>query len=255
MIEHVDWLAQQQFCMLSSWTQQGRRHLLSVFCIWPRWSCTDAPQSISLGHKWRVLDLEFWCTGWSNCRCCGHNHRWCQTVWGPYPQDRGPQIHRACTCSYYQGQHRQSHSSFVKLLGAAHMLICCQKLADSRLKTACNCSLACSNTSLTTRRIFVTPFPPATIGALYNYEYDWWMTNVHCVQAGGECLTFDQLALQRPTGSNCLLLRGPKNAREAVKHFGKAPGVPHSHTKPYVRSKGRKFEKARGRRASRGYKA
>lgn len=34
-----------------------------------------------------------------------------------------------------------------------------------------------------------------------------------------------------------------------------APGVPHSNTKPYVRSKGRKFEKARGRRASRGYKA
>ncbi|KAL8238622.1 hypothetical protein R6Q59_015189 [Mikania micrantha] len=31
-----------------------------------------------------------------------------------------------------------------------------------------------------------------------------------------------------------VLLRGPKNSREAVKHFGKAPGVPHSHTKPYV---------------------
>lgn len=49
-----------------------------------------------------------------------------------------------------------------------------------------------------------------------------------------------------------VLLRGPKNAREAVKHFGKAPGVPHSHTKPYVRSNGRKFERARGRRNSRG---
>uniref|UniRef100_A0A2K6B682 Large ribosomal subunit protein uL15/eL18 domain-containing protein n=1 Tax=Macaca nemestrina TaxID=9545 RepID=A0A2K6B682_MACNE len=34
----------------------------------------------------------------------------------------------------------------------------------------------------------------------------------------------------------------------------KAPGTPHSHTKPYIRSKGRKFERARGRRASRGYK-
>ena len=74
-------------------------------------------------------------------------------------------------------------------------------------------------------------------------------------QAGGECLTFDQLALLRPTGANSVLLRGPKNSREAVKHFGKAPGVPHSHTKPYVRSKGRKFEKARGRRKSCGYKA
>ena len=75
------------------------------------------------------------------------------------------------------------------------------------------------------------------------------------VKAGGECLTFDQLALERPTGKDCVLLRGPKNNREAVKHFGPAPGVPHSSTKPYVRAKGRKFEKARGRRNSRGYKA
>ena len=43
---------------------------------------------------------------------------------------------------------------------------------------------------------------------------------------GGECLTLDQLALRAPTGSNTVLLRGPKNAREAVKHFGFGP---HSH--------------------------
>ncbi|KAK3441582.1 hypothetical protein EUGRSUZ_B01908 [Eucalyptus grandis] len=73
-------------------------------------------------------------------------------------------------------------------------------------------------------------------------------------KAGGECLTFDQLALRAPLGQNTILLRGPKNAREAVKHFGPAPGVPHSHTKPYVRSKGRKFERARGRRNSRGFR-
>jgi hypothetical protein len=42
-------------------------------------------------------------------------------------------------------------------------------------------------------------------------------------KAGGECLTFDQLALKAPTGANTLLLRGPKNAREAVKHFGFGP--------------------------------
>ncbi|KAL6768627.1 RPL18 [Auxenochlorella protothecoides x Auxenochlorella symbiontica] len=75
------------------------------------------------------------------------------------------------------------------------------------------------------------------------------------VAAGGEVLTLDQLALLAPTGSNTVLLRGPKNSREAVKHFGPAPGVPGSSTKPYVRSKGRKFERARGRRSSRGYKA
>ncbi|XP_009124870.1 60S ribosomal protein L18-2 [Brassica rapa] len=73
-------------------------------------------------------------------------------------------------------------------------------------------------------------------------------------KAGGECLTFDQLALSSPLGQNTVLLRGPKNSREAVKHFGPAPGVPHSHSKPYVRSKGRKFEKARGKRKSRGFK-
>ncbi|KAL8970257.1 MAG: hypothetical protein Q9183_001606 [Haloplaca sp. 2 TL-2023] len=70
-------------------------------------------------------------------------------------------------------------------------------------------------------------------------------------KAGGECLTLDQLALRAPTGSNTLLVRGPKNAREAVKHFGMGP---HKGKKPYVESKGRKFEKARGRRRSRGFK-
>lgn len=49
--------------------------------------------------------------------------------------------------------------------------------------------------------------------------------------AGGEAITLDQLALRSPTGSNTLLLRGPKNAREAVKHFGMGP---HKHKKPYV---------------------
>lgn len=34
-----------------------------------------------------------------------------------------------------------------------------------------------------------------------------------------------------------------------------AAGVPGSTAKPYVRAKGRKFERARGRRKSRGYKA
>lgn len=45
-------------------------------------------------------------------------------------------------------------------------------------------------------------------------------------KAGGEALTLDQLALRAPTGANTLLLRGPKNARESVKHFGFGP---HSH--------------------------
>jgi len=71
--------------------------------------------------------------------------------------------------------------------------------------------------------------------------------------AGGECLTFDQLALRAPTGSNTLLVRGPKLARESVRHFG-AAGTPGSTTKPKTLSKGRKFERARGRRKSCGFK-
>merc|ERR1712113_208666 len=73
------------------------------------------------------------------------------------------------------------------------------------------------------------------------------------LKAGGEIITFDQLALRAPTGKNTILLQGPRKAREAVKHFG-AAGTPHSHAKPFVRAKGRKFERARGRRQSRGYK-
>merc|ERR1711881_275938 len=77
------------------------------------------------------------------------------------------------------------------------------------------------------------------------------------VKAGGECLTFDQLALRTPKGSNTVLLRGPKS-REALSHFGHRTSVnnPHTHggVKPYVRSKGRKFERARGRRRTCGFK-
>merc|ERR1711915_931216 len=73
------------------------------------------------------------------------------------------------------------------------------------------------------------------------------------LKAGGEIITFDQLALRSPKGQNCVLIQGVRNNRLAVRHFGPAPGVPGSHAKPYVRAKGRKFEKARGRRASRAY--
>merc|ERR1711935_1060653 len=63
-------------------------------------------------------------------------------------------------------------------------------------------------------------------------------------KAGGKCMTIDELIMTAPTGTNTLLLRASKD-REAKKHFGPAPGVPGSHTKPWVRSKGRKFEKAK----------
>ena len=99
--------------------------------------------------------------------------------------------------------------------------------------------------------IRLTEVPKLRVAALRFTE----TARARILAAGGECLTLDQLALLAPTGKKTLLLRGPKNSREAVKHFGPAPGVPGSHTKPYTRSKGRKFEMARGRRSSRGYKA
>uniref|UniRef100_A0A2K6BJM0 Large ribosomal subunit protein uL15/eL18 domain-containing protein n=1 Tax=Macaca nemestrina TaxID=9545 RepID=A0A2K6BJM0_MACNE len=66
-------------------------------------------------------------------------------------------------------------------------------------------------------------------------------------RAGGKILTFDQLALDSPKGCGTVLLSGPRKGREVYRHFGKAPGTVH------IRSKGWKFERARGRRASRGY--
>jgi large subunit ribosomal protein L18e len=69
--------------------------------------------------------------------------------------------------------------------------------------------------------------------------------------AGGECLTFDQLALAAPSGKNTFLLRGRKAGRSSEKHFG-AAGTPGSHVAPRVSSRG--AEVARGRRAGKGYK-
>eukprot|EP00940_MAST-03C_sp_MAST-3C-sp2_P003634 g3634.t1 len=70
------------------------------------------------------------------------------------------------------------------------------------------------------------------------------------LKAGGSCLTFDQLALQDPKGSNTLLLRGRRTARTAFKHFG----APKDGARPFVRHKGKNHEKARGRRRSCGFK-
>lgn len=53
------------------------------------------------------------------------------------------------------------------------------------------------------------------------------------VKAGGEVITFDKLAKIAPLGEGTVLLRGA-HKREALKHFGAAPGIKRSHTKPYV---------------------
>merc|ERR1711862_791106 len=96
-------------------------------------------------------------------------------------------------------------------------------------------------------RIFKVP--KMTVAALHVTE----KARERILKAGGEVMTLDQLALRAPSGADTLLLQGKRTARKANRHFG-AAGKPGSHVKPLVRSKGRKFERARGRRASRGYK-
>jgi hypothetical protein len=39
------------------------------------------------------------------------------------------------------------------------------------------------------------------------------------LQAGGRALTFDQLAIERPTGSNTILVQGKRGNREARRFF------------------------------------
>ncbi|XP_043843505.1 60S ribosomal protein L18-like [Dromiciops gliroides] len=56
----------------------------------------------------------------------------------------------------------------------------------------------------------------------------------HILKAGGKILTFDQLAMSSPKGKDTVLLSGPQKGHEGYRHFGKAPGTSHSHTKLYV---------------------
>jgi len=59
-------------------------------------------------------------------------------------------------------------------------------------------------------------------------------------QVGGRALTFDQLALERPTGSNTLLLQGARHARESCSHFR---GLRGKHVVPRVRNTGFKLRR------------
>jgi len=56
------------------------------------------------------------------------------------------------------------------------------------------------------------------------------------LKAGGEIITFDQLALRSPRGKKTYLLRGPLKARKAFRFFNGAPRV---------KSNGRKFERGK----------
>merc|ERR1712226_880562 len=89
--------------------------------------------------------------------------------------------------------------------------------------------------------------PPVTISFIARQMKD--KTDKTAVFVG--TVTNDIRMLDVPKLSiGCVLLRGKRTARVANRYFGKvAEGA-----RPRVRSKGRKFEKARGRRRSRGFK-
>ena len=91
-----------------------------------------------------------------------------------------------------------------------------------------------------TNDIRLLEVPKMTVAALKFTE----TARARITKAGGKCLTLDELVMKAPTGSNTLLLRASQD-REAKKHFGRAAGLPGSRAKPYVRHKGRKFERCK----------
>jgi len=56
--------------------------------------------------------------------------------------------------------------------------------------------------------------PKVTVCALRFTE----TARARILKAGGECMTFDKLALRSPFGLGTVLLRGPVNSREAQRH-------------------------------------
>eukprot|EP00826_Nyctotherus_ovalis_P043509 TRINITY_DN4590_c0_g1_i6.p3 TRINITY_DN4590_c0_g1~~TRINITY_DN4590_c0_g1_i6.p3 ORF type:complete len:129 (-),score=30.14 TRINITY_DN4590_c0_g1_i6:109-495(-) len=60
-------------------------------------------------------------------------------------------------------------------------------------------------------------------------------------KAGGVAMTLDQLIVKNPKGSNVHLVRAP-HRREALTHFGRAPGLPGSHARPYTNNRARSNE-------------
>merc|ERR1712080_319240 len=60
--------------------------------------------------------------------------------------------------------------------------------------------------------------PKMTVCALRGTE----KARERILKAGGEILTFDQLAVRAPVGKNTLLIQGPRKARVAQRHFGAA---------------------------------
>lgn len=64
-------------------------------------------------------------------------------------------------------------------------------------------------------------------------------------RAGGRCMTMDELLVEKPTGTGCILLQGKRSHRKVAKSFG-AAGRP-GHVKPKGTHKVNNRRGARGR--------
>ena len=156
-------------------------------------------------------------------------------------------------CKLYKFMARRTDSKFNKVIYKRLNMSGRNKVPVSLSKLAKNMEgkdgkIACVVGTITDDKR-ITDVLPLTVCALRFTEG----ARARITKAGGTCMTFDELALKSPKGSGVVLLRGPTK-RITDRYFGKAPGTPHSKTRPRVRAKGRKFEKARGRRKSRGFK-
>ena len=74
------------------------------------------------------------------------------------------------------------------------------------------------------------------------------------ISAGGQCLTFDQLAVLAPKGFGCNLLRGHNTTQSKTKYASLTSSHKITKLHPQIGSYGRKREQARGRRNSKGFK-
>jgi len=87
-------------------------------------------------------------------------------------------------------------------------------------------------------------FPKMTVCALRFSK----TARARILAAGGKCMTFDQLAVERPIGQNTILLKGSVNARTATRYFGRAPGTKNSSARPRLGSTSRLAERVTNNR-------
>merc|ERR1711865_651227 len=128
-------------------------------------------------------------------------------------------------CKLYKFMARRTDSKFNKVIFKRLNMSGRNKVPVSLSKLSKNMEgkdgkIACVVGTITDdKRLF--DVPKLSICALRFTE----TARARIVKAGGECITFDKLALRSPMGQGTVLLRGCVKSRKAERFFGKAPGV------------------------------